>query len=300
MDIRDLCLDHLIGTNLGTCRVVRELGRGSMGVVFLGYQVTLKRPVAIKVLPKEIIVNPLAPKRFVQEAETAAILSHPNIIPIFEIGETEELFFMVMQLVRGMALSTVMERIKKHPVPARRVIPMTDTLEIVHQLLAGLQYAHDEEVIHRDIKPANILLESKTRRVLISDFGIAQELRGEILDDGKVLGTPLYMAPEQARGEEVDHRADIYSVGVVLFEMAAGGLPIYKEPFMKLWERKRNEPLGLFNKRPSEVHQRVDSRLEEIILRAMAFDPDERFQSCEEMSQELRDYKKRQLRARGH
>lgn len=290
MDIRTVSLDHLVGTTLGTCRVVKELGRGSMGVVFVGYQVTLKRPVALKVLPKVLIRDSIAGRRFLQEAETAAILSHPNIISIFEVGETEELYYMVMQLVRGMSLSKILERVRRHPVPSRRLLAMEEVVRILLQLLDGLACAHDEDIVHRDIKPANLLIETKNRRLLISDFGIAKELRGEDLDQGKVLGTPLYMAPEQTAGRDVDARADIYAAGVILFELAAGVLPVYDEPLPKLKQRKLTEPLGLFSKRPSEVHPRVDQILEGIILRAISREPEDRYPTCRDFAEELRHY----------
>jgi serine/threonine-protein kinase len=295
MDIRELSTDHLLGTTLSTCKVIKELGRGSMGIVFTGYQTTLKRPVAVKVLPKVLIRDPLAAQRFRAEAETAAILSHPNIIQIFEVGETEELFFMVMQLVRGLAFSQLIERARKHPLPSKRVLPLADAMKLLEQVLDGLDYAHEDEVIHRDIKPANILLEARTKRALISDFGIARELRGEDLDRGKILGTPLYMAPEQAAGHEIDGRADVYAVGVMLFEMAAGVLPIHDEPIQKLRQRKLTEPMGLFSKKPSQVHPRVDARLEEIILRAIAFEPEKRYRTCGDFARDTEDYRFRYL-----
>jgi serine/threonine protein kinase len=299
MDIRSVSTDNLLGKTLGACRIIKELGRGSMGIVFTGYQMSLKRPVALKVLPKALLRDNLAGKRFRQEAETAAILSHPNIIPIYEIGETDELFFMVMQLVKGVALSELLERVRKHPVSSRRMLPLGEAFEIVLQLLGGLDYAHSEEVVHRDIKPANILLEGKTHRALISDFGVARELRGEDLDHGKVLGTPLYMAPEQAAGKITDGRADIYAVGVMLFELAVGELPIYDEPVPKLKQRKLNEPLGLFEKRPSRANPRVDDQLERIILKAIAFELNDRYSTCEEFSRDLSAYRDQHMSSKG-
>jgi len=298
MALPRISVDHLVGSTLGTCRIIKELGRGSMGIVFLGYQVTLKRPVAVKVLPKELVLDPVAGARFRQEAETAAILSHPHIIPIYEVGETESLYFMVMQLVRGMALSQVLDRVRKHPVPSKRLMELGEGIRILLQVLDALSYAHDEEIVHRDIKPANILLEAKTRRVLVSDFGIAKELRGEDLDGGKALGTPLYMAPEQAMGQEVDGRADIYAVGVILFEMAVGSLPIYPEPVEKLRQRKVSDPLGMFSKRPSQCHPRVDRELEGIIMKAISLKPEDRYQDCPEFSRALRAYRSRQMKYR--
>jgi eukaryotic-like serine/threonine-protein kinase len=299
MSMQTVTTEHLIGANLGTCKIVRELGRGSMGIVFMGYQTTLKRPVAVKVLPKSSMVDSISGRRFTQEAETAAILNHPNIIPIYEVGETEDLFFMVMQLVKGLALSQVLERVRKHPVPSRRLLSMGDALRILLQVLDGLAYAHEEEVVHRDIKPANILMEAKTQRPLISDFGIARELRGEDLDQGRALGTPLYMAPEQAEAIEVDGRADIYAMGVILFEMAVGTLPIYAEPIQKLKQRKLTDPLGLFNKRPSEAHPRVDARLEGIILQAMALRREDRYSDCRAFSKDVKAYRAQVVSQRG-
>lgn len=295
MALPRLSVNHLVGSTLGTCRIIKELGRGSMGIVFLGYQTTLKRPVAVKVLPKALVVDPVAGARFRQEAETAAILTHPHIIPIYEVGETQELYFMVMQLVKGMALSQVLDRARKHPVPSRRLIPLGEGIRILLQVLDALSYAHEEEVVHRDIKPANILLEAKTSRVLLSDFGIAKELRGEDLDQGRALGTPLYMAPEQAMSKEVDARADIYAVGVILFEMAVGTLPIYPEPLEKLRQRKVSEPLGMFSKRPSQCHPRVDRELEGIIMKAISLRPEERFSDCAQFAGALREYGSRRV-----
>jgi serine/threonine-protein kinase len=299
MEFSQASTQQLVGATLGTSKVVKELGRGSMGIVFVGYQTTLKRPVAVKVLPKSVIVDPIAGRRFFQEAETAAILSHPNIISIYEVGETEEIFFMVMQLVKGMALSQVLDRVRKHPIPSRRLVSLAEALRLTLQILDGLAYAHEEEVVHRDIKPANILLEAKTNRALISDFGIARELRAEDLDQGKALGTPLYMAPEQATGAEVDGRADIYAMGVLLFEMAVGTLPIHPEPIQKLRQRKLTEPLGLFSKRPTEAHPRVEAGLERIILRAMALHPEDRYPTCQAFSKDLRAYRNHYIAARG-
>ncbi|MBW2306249.1 MAG: serine/threonine protein kinase [Deltaproteobacteria bacterium] len=289
--IQTLNTDRFLGRHVGTCTIIKELGRGSMGIVYVAYQRSLKRPVAVKILPKVLIKDLISARLFQQEAETIAILNHPNIIPVYEVGETEDFYFLIMQLVQGMALSDIMDRALKHVVPYRRLIPLEDTLRMVMQVLEALDYAHEEGIIHRDIKPANILVEERTQRAMISDFGIAKAIMGEDLNQGVIVGTPNYMAPEQASGKELDGRADIYAVGCMLFEMVAGKLPFREEKIMDLVRRKANEPESVFLRRPSEINPRISPELEKIILRAVMANPDDRFSSGREFKEALENFR---------
>jgi serine/threonine-protein kinase len=285
--------DHFIGKDVGRCIIVKEIGRGSMGVVYVAYQKTLKRPVAIKILPKETIRNPIVKKRFQSEAELAAILNHPNIIQIYDVGETEEFLYVIMQLVNGESLYQLLQRTRKHVLPSKRILPFHETFRIMLQILSAIGYAHDMDITHRDLKPANILIEEKTKRVYVSDFGIAKDIRGEDLDGGMILGTPLYISPEQAGGKETDKRTDIYSLGCILFEMTAGTLPIREDNLEEFLKRKVEDSRGVFTMSPSEVNPNIDDQLEGIILRAISYNKEDRFPDCGAFAREIEAYMKK-------
>jgi serine/threonine-protein kinase len=295
--IKTADLDHFLGRDVSTCRIINEIGRGSMAVVYKGFQKTLKRPVAIKILPKASMQNPQMKRRFQQEAETAAILNHPNIVQIYEIGETEDSIFVIIQLIQGHSLDNILKRAAKHVIPSKRILLFNETFRILCQLLDALGYAHEMEIIHRDIKPANIMIDEKSGRAFISDFGIAKDIRGENLDGGMILGTPLYVSPEQAAGKEIDGRADIYSLGCMLFEMTAGYLPLRDKSPRQFWKRKLEDRTGVFSKSPSEVNPQVDPKLEAIILKAIAFDPADRFPDCRTFNEEIELYSEKRTGA---
>lgn len=223
--IASINVDHLIGNEIGSSTIVRELARGGMSIIFVAFQRTLKRQIAVKILPKRII-TPKTASLFQQEAESAAILYHPNIIPIYEVGETDEFLFFTMQLVAGDTLSTLLKKTSRNIIPSRRVLPVEKSIKLMFQILDALDYAHKQDIIHRDIKPGNILLDSVSNRPIVTDFGIAKVLRSD--DDAKpiVQGTPVYMAPEQILNRNVDGRADIYACGVMFFQMLVEKLPI--------------------------------------------------------------------------
>jgi serine/threonine-protein kinase len=283
-------LSQYIGANIGTITLVKLLGQGSMGAVFIGYQATLKRQVAVKILPKSVASTARAQQMFRDEAETIGILSHPNIVPVYEMGETRDFFFQVMQLVVGHDLKTIISKARKHPVPAKRILPVAETFQFICQILDALGYAHEEGVFHQDIKPANILVDDRFRRALVADFGIARTVWAEYSAKPMLVGTPLYMSPEQALCAAIDGRTDIYSVGVMLFEMTAGFLPIYKESATDLIKRKKTEPDAFFTARPSEINSSINSELEGIILKAIAANPDNRFADCMEFKTVLENY----------
>ncbi len=242
-------------------QVTEMIGRGGMGVVYKGKQTSLDRVVAIKLLPLEVSIDRDFGDRFVREARTMAKMNHPNIVSVFDFGNTTEghLYF-VMEFVEGTTLHHLIKSVGLKPV---------QSLELIVSVCEALQYAHSEGVIHRDIKPANILVDTKGR-VKVTDFGLARMDTAKTPDQwgqtmtGMVLGTPDYMAPEQKKGIRVDHRADIYSLGVMLYEMLCGEIPA-----------------GIFD--PPSLRVAVDERIDQVVIRAMQQEPDRRFASSGEM-----------------
>ncbi len=296
-NIKNIDFTQYIGKDLGGVTVLRELGRGNMGIVFVAFQRSLKRQVAVKALPKALAHNTRASEQFRDEAEIIAGLSHPNVIPIFEMGENEDVYFQVMQLVNGSDLRTIIKNRLKYPVPSKRVLPILESVGIMIQVLDGLAFAHDEGIIHQDVKPANILMEVKTKRPLILDFGIARTAQMEYSSGGMIVGTPSYLSPEQARTEQTDARTDVYSAGVVLYEMLAGSLPMRKEKVRDLLLRKINQPDSLFIQSPSTFSPHIDSDMEKILLKATAGSLDARYSDCRAFQQDLVRYRDTHLRS---
>ncbi len=293
--ISEMNLSHLIGHKVGSSTILRELARGGMGAVFVAYQGTLKRQIAVKVLPKSIL-SPATAKIFQQEAEAAAILSHPNIIPIYEVGDTGNFLFFTMQLVRGKPLSYYIKRARKNVLPSKRTLPLNVTLKIMIAVLDALDYAHREDIVHRDIKPGNILIERHTGRPIIMDFGVAQVSRNPDETSSMIVGTPIYMPPEQILNAMVDGRADIYAAGTMLFEMLIpeplfpGMNSIQDLLTMKLESKDR-----LFPHMPSERNPRLNKEMDDILLEALSYDPEIRYATCRDFRDALERYRDRFL-----
>lgn len=288
--IAQIKVDHLIGKEVGTSTILKELARGGMAIVFIAYQRTLKRQIALKILPKKLM-TPKTADRFQSEAESAAILSHPNIIPVYEVGETEDFLFFTMQLVQGKSLGRIIEMARKNLLPSRRSIPIEEAIRYTMEVLDALYYAHGEDIIHRDIKPDNILVEKHTQRSLITDFGVAKVLRGEDERMPMIQGTPVYMPPEQILGREIDARSDIYAVGTMLFKMLAPDLPFpsYSSKTDLLKQKIRRKD-GIFIKRPSEVNAYADEPIDQIVLKATAYRKEDRYADCRLFRQDLEAY----------
>jgi len=287
-------IEHLLGMEVGTATLLRELARGGMAIVFIAFQRTLKRQIAVKILPKQLITAKSA-AMFQQEAETSAILSHPNIITVYEVGDTEEFLFIAMQLIHGKTLADYIEAARKNPIPSRRKIALPTALRVINQILDALHYAHQQGIVHRDIKPANILIENHTKRPIITDFGIAKILeRG----DGKphtVHGTPLFMAPEQMLGKEIDGRADLYAVAIVLYQMLVPQLPLPKfASKAELLKHKVLNKNGLFEKWPSQMNIGAPPELDRILQKALVTDPQQRYPDCRQFQEELEELRRRQ------
>jgi serine/threonine protein kinase len=197
-----------------------EIGRGGMSVVYRARDVRLNRLVALKVLPPELAYDPAVRIRFTREAQTAAQLSHPHIVPIYDVGEREGLAYLVMGFVTGGNLATLLAREPRQP--------LDEVRRVACEIADALAYAHECGVIHRDIKPDNILLDATTGKAMVTDFGIARamEAGARLTQTGIAVGTPAYMSPEQAEGErELDGRSDIYALGVVAYQMLTGRVP---------------------------------------------------------------------------
>jgi serine/threonine-protein kinase len=284
--------ERLIGMQVGTSIIIKELARGGMAIVYIAFQKSLKRQIAVKVLPKSLITAKSA-ELFQQEAEAVAILSHPNIIPVYEVGETDDFLFITMQLVRGNTLAQYMQFAQKNPIPSRRVLPLPASLRVMIQMLDALDYAHSQGIVHRDIKPGNIMIEKHSRRPLVTDFGIVHVLNSDTEAAKAVHGTPLYMAPEQILGQDVDGRADIYAAGTMFYQMLVAELPL---PEFKnktdLLKHKILSRGNFFLKKPSEVNPAIDQEMDRIIGKATAFEPDQRYGNGRDFLGDLEQYQR--------
>jgi serine/threonine protein kinase len=294
--IKELNLDYLIGQEVGTATILKELARGGSAIVFIAFQRTLKRQIAVKILPKALLTAETA-ERFQMEAESAAILSHPNIIQIYEVGATDDFLFFAMQLVQGKSLADYLKAARKHVLPSRRILPVKTTVDIMRKVLDALDYAHHQNIIHRDIKPGNVLFETHSKRPIVLDFGIAKTLRGPDEDSSVIQGTPVYMAPEQILNEGIDVRTDVYAAGVMLFEMLVSKLPMPPWNSARgLLQMKLDKKDQLFLRRPSELNETIHPDLDEIVLKAVSYYPDMRFSDCREFLEQLEAYKAEHLR----
>jgi len=261
----------------GEYSLQRELGRGGMGVVYLARDVQLDRDVAIKVLPSDLALSAESRERFVREARTAAGLSHPHIVPIHRVGGVGGFVFFVMSYVEG---ETLGERLR-----ARGPLPPADAARVLREVAWALAYAHGRGIVHRDIKPDNILLEAGTGRALVTDFGIAYGAGNPGVDTepGKIMGTAHFMSPEQAAGEPVDGRSDLYALGVVGYLAVSGRLPFEASNLPALLVRQATEAA------PAVQHAApgLPPALAAVINRCLAYDPADRFTDGEAVAAAL-------------
>jgi serine/threonine protein kinase/Tfp pilus assembly protein PilF len=269
----------MIGKTISHYKILDKLGEGGMGVVYKAQDIQLQRLVALKFLPPHISDNAEEKARFIHEAQSASALNHPNITTIYGIEETSEGLFIAMEYIEG---KTIKEIIEKDPPSTRKL------LDIAIQVCEGLNSAHKKEIVHRDIKSENIML-TQEGLVKIMDFGLAK-LKGatKITDTGSTLGTAAYMSPEQAYGEEVDHRSDIFSFGVVLYELITGQLPFKGEHQAAIIYSIMNEapePLARYK-------ANVPEGLQRIVDKALAKDREERYQHIDDLMADLRHEKK--------
>jgi serine/threonine protein kinase len=264
--------DRYLGS-LGAYQVTEVIGSGGFGVVLKAFDPALNRHVAIKVLSPQLANSGAARRRFAREAQAAAAVVHEHVVAIHSVAENDGLPYLVMPYIPGCSLQDRLDR--------QGPLELKEILRIGMQIAAGLSAAHAQGLVHRDIKPANILLEHGVERVKITDFGLARTIDDASLTaSGVIAGTPQYMAPEQARGEAVDHRSDLFSLGSVLYAMCTGHSPFRAETFMAAWRR-----LCMDSPRPiREINAEVPDWLAEIVEKLHAKQPRDRFQSAEEVS----------------
>jgi serine/threonine protein kinase len=276
--------------HLGPFRILAELGRGGMGAVYRAHDTRLDREVALKVLLPNLSADPKAKARFLREARAQAKVEHDHIIPIHDVGETEGVAYLVMPLLKGQSLGAALKQ-NRHP-------PLAEAVRIVQEMAEGLAAAHDAGLIHRDIKPGNVWLEGAKRRVKILDFGLARtaadahpvtaaqpvpEDGTQITPAGAIVGTPAYMSPEQARGQAVDARSDLFALGVVLYKMATGRKPFTGSSSMDVLAAVvAHDPPAA-----RELNAEVPPALSDLIRRLMAKDASERPSSAAQVAEEL-------------
>ncbi len=267
---------------LGRYEVEKELGKGAMGIVYLGKDPKISRVVAIKTmaLAQEFEEDELedVKERFFREAETAGRLSHPYIVTIFDAGEEHDLAYIAMEFLKGHDLARYTK--------ADNLLDVKTVASIVQRSAEGLAFAHQQNVVHRDIKPANIMYEPESDSLKITDFGIARITDSSKTKTGMVLGTPSYMSPEQLAGKKVDGRSDIFSLGVMLFQMLTGSLPFKAESMASLMFKITNEDAPDIK----TVRADIPDELSSIIKRALTKDTDNRYQSGTDMANDLKAY----------
>jgi len=267
----------------GRYEIVGELGRGAMGVVYKATDPVIGRTVAVKTIKLSAegtgLTRPELLARFQTEARAAGLLTHPNIVVVFDAGEEDGLYYIIMELVEGRSLQALLD--DGHSFPLPRV------LRIMEQACSALQFAHERNVVHRDIKPANLMLTGDDT-VKVTDFGTAKILQfGTVQQTAHVMGTPSYMSPEQVKGRAVDGRSDIFSLGVMLYEMVSGAKPFPGQNITTvIYKIVNEEPIP-----PKQVDPTIHPGISAVVMRALAKDPDTRYQSCREMLEDLRNYR---------
>jgi tetratricopeptide (TPR) repeat protein/predicted Ser/Thr protein kinase len=267
------------GTVLGErYEIIRLLGQGGMGAVYQAHDRELDRQVALKVIRGDMAANPEILRRFKQELILARQITHKNVIRIFDLGQAEGIKFITMEYIEGQDLQSLLKQKKK--------IEPADAAKIIAQVCRALEVAHAEGVIHRDLKPQNIMLD-KTGRVYVMDFGIARStLTSSMTQTGALIGTPDYMSPEQAKGQTVDARSDLFAIGIIFYEILSGQSPFNADTTMgKLWKRTSEpaRPLG-------ELDKTIPQPLSEIVKKCLEIDPQKRFASATELLHAIEDW----------
>lgn len=274
-------MSTLLGRKLGKYEIVDRLAQGGMAEVYKAHQSGVERMVVVKVLHCHLANSASFTERFRREALAVGSLQHPNIVRIIDFDTEDELQYMVMDYVQGGTLS---DQLKAQQRPS-----LIETLHMGAQLASALAYAHQQGVIHRDIKPGNILFaDSSFEHPVLTDFGLAHLCSDDLsilTMTGAMIGTPTYMSPEAVRGEKCDARADIYSLGVVLYELFTGTPPYIANSPYSMMMKLANEPLPP----PRQLNPDLPRELEDILLKALAKDPGERYQSASELADVLQN-----------
>lgn len=259
-------------SHVGPYQILGIIGSGGMGTVYKGFQASLNRIVAIKILPPQFVRDPERVERFHREAQAVALLSHPNIVQIIDKGREGDLMYFVMEYIDGSSLDAVM---------AKRRMSLPESLRVIKEIAKGLQFAHSNGIIHRDLKPRNVLISADLMTIKLTDFGISRieslsRASGTLTTAQSSLGTLFYFAPEQAEDpSSVDHRADVYSLGVIVYELLTGKVPV-----------------GKF-KLPSELNTDVSSELDSVVLKCLAYDKTHRYSSVQVFLTEIETLEKK-------
>jgi Protein kinase domain/PEGA domain len=267
----------------GRYEILGELGRGAMGVVYKATDPVIGRAVAVKTIRLSEegtgLSRPELLSRFQTEARAAGLLTHPNIVVVFDAGEEEGLYYITMELVEGKSVQALLD--------AGHAFPLPRVLRIMEQTCSALQFAHERNVVHRDIKPANIMLTGDDT-VKVTDFGTAKILQfGTVQQTAHVMGTPSYMSPEQVKGRAVDGRSDIFSLGVMLYEMITGEKPFPGQSITTvIYKIVNEEPVP-----PRQINPSIHPGISAAVMRALAKEPEDRYQSCRELLEDLRNYR---------
>jgi len=264
------------GTSVGKrYEIVRQLGKGGMGAVYLAHDRELSRLVALKVIAPHLAGEAWVVDRFKREIQLSSIVTHQNVLRVFDLSEADGMRFLTMQYIEGDTLAGLMKK--------QRPLPIEWSLSLFRQICAGLQAAHDEGVLHRDLKPQNVLVD-QDRRAYLTDFGLATSASlSALTQTGALLGTPQYMSPEQVKGQQADVRSDVFSVGVMLFEMLAGELPYTGDSVYAVMMARTRPPA----RTASELNPDVPRHLQALLERCMAIEPDDRYGSVAELLADL-------------
>ncbi len=276
-------VEHPVSKKLGKYEIIERLGRGGMAEVYRAYNANLARYEAIKVLHTFLADAPEFKSRFEKEAQNIARLKHPNIIQVydFDFDAENESYYMVMELIEGGTLKDRLQELAAQ----NRIMPLEETLRITREAASALSYAHKSGMIHRDVKPANLMLD-KDNRLVLTDFGIAKMVTGpQLTITGGMVGTPAYMAPEQGMGEYGDERSDLYSLGVIFYEMLIGHTPYSADTPLALILQHVNQPVPTATSVKTNLPPFVDKLLEKMLAKS----PDERYQTADDLIAEL-DY----------
>jgi eukaryotic-like serine/threonine-protein kinase len=262
---------------IGRFDILDKIGEGAMGTVYRALDPLIERTVAIKTIPLELPEEEkrLFEDRFLREAKSAGRLSHPNIVTIYDVGETDDVAYIAMEYLDGPSLRDILHE--------HGPLPLDLALDTAIQMADALSFAHDHGIVHRDIKPPNVLIVGKRGTVKLTDFGIAHLMTNTETRAGMLMGSPRYMSPEQVQGKPVDGRSDIFSLGVVLYEMLVGQPPFGGEELHGILFRIVNEPVPLVAKIRSDIPPRLD----EILARCLAKNPQQRYANANEMAYDL-------------
>ena len=272
----------LLGSLLvGKYEMIRFLGQGGMGAVYLARHKVLNKDRAIKFLPKTSDMNPTVVKRFIHEARAAARVEHPNIVQVYDIEETQDFYFIIMEYIKGQGVDHFLEK--------EGTLSDREAIKIIKPSAVGLSAIHEANMVHRDIKPANLMI-TETGQIKIADFGIVKDISGNtaLTGAGTIIGTPQFMSPEQIKNEHIDHRSDIYSLGATFYFLLTGKTCFSGTAMQLMYQILHNAPIP-----PHEINTAVPESLSSIVLKMMEKEPEERYLDMGKVVEVLENYEKR-------